>query len=33
MMFETPLRAVESGALGVTAGTITGTLELAEDEA
>jgi hypothetical protein len=31
-MFETPLTAVESGA-GVTAGTITGTLELAEDKA
>jgi hypothetical protein len=33
MMFETPLRAVETGALGVAAGTITGTLELAEDKA
>jgi hypothetical protein len=33
MMLETPLRAVESGALGVTAGTITGTLEMAEDKA
>lgn len=33
MMFETPLTAVESGALGVTAGTISGTLELAEDKA
>src|ERR1019366_6409079 len=33
MMLETPLIAAESGALGVTAGTITGTLELAEDKA